>query len=295
MGSLCEKHSSSVAIETSPQKPREKDVSLPAYTSAIDKDVELIENNYMFLKQVPFEDYVYSLSKFSMNNATLKDDYTEKIANFSSKDPWFNEEMSEDNFQVFIDNKIVKHPAIYNKLAGDETKCSIFKDIMIKLYKKLNDKIKRGNENFVFAKEHALIPGLLFCKSDNNTKIKFLFDLFSENSKFVKTSDFSDFQYAIYLAASYVILAIRVDLSGNYNEFVELDNNRIKTLLDACQEKDCKHLVEVIDSKFFTAEGTTEYYLQDFKGLFMKSNKDENFGFILTTKGIRHFLELNNV
>lgn len=229
-----------------------------------------------------------------MENATLEDNYANRPQSYSTGDPFYNEEFSDDNWQVFIDNKLVKHKKVFDKLQ-DNTKCSVFKDILTKLYKKLNDKLRKGNESFIFKKCHALLIGLLFCKGENIEKINFLFQLFATESKFTKTSEFSEFQYAIYLLASYCMLAVRVELAGSSDDFPSLEKDKIKQLLDACENKDCKNLVEVTDKRFFGDEGNKEYFLEDFKGLFQKANKEENLGFILTSKGIRYLLEKNNV
>ena len=146
-------------------------------------------------------------------------------------------------------------------------------------------------EKTVLSKTSAL----LFCKGQNVTKIKFIFNLFAENGKFTKTQNFSEFQFAWYLSASYVILAIRVDLGGNYADFSTLENDTIKGLLDACQNKDCEHLVEVVDKKYFGEDGSKEYFIEDFKQLFARPSKEDSLGFILTSKGIRWMLEKNNV
>ena len=149
MGSLCAKNFTSTDIER--PREQEREIQIQSYSSNVDEPAKLLETTYMFLREIYFDDYVHSLCKFSMENATLEDNYSDRILSFSCNDPWFNEEMTEDHFQVFIDNKIVKHKAVVDKLQ-DDTKCSVFKDIMIKFYKKLNDKLKRGNENFTFKK-----------------------------------------------------------------------------------------------------------------------------------------------
>lgn len=292
MGSLCEKTTGTTETET--VKEQEREIPLPTYSSNVDDAVKLMEDKYMYLKEIHFLEYVYSLSIFSMENATLEDNYANKPVSYSCQDPWFNEEISEDNFQVFIDNKIIKHKNLYDKLQ-DESKRSVFKDILAKFYKKLNDKLKRANESFTFKKYHALIPGFLFCKGQNITKIKFLFDLFAKDAKFSKTSEFTDFQYAIYLAASYVMLAVRVDLVGATDDFQAMEKSKIKELLDACQERDCSNLVNVTDNRFFGEDGKKEYFIEDFKSLFTIAAKEESLGFILTSRGIRYLLEKNNV
>lgn len=272
----------------------EKEIPIPRYSSNVDETLKLIEEKYMALQDIHFLEYIYSLSKFSMENATLEDNYSEKPT-YTCQDEFYNKEISEDDFQVFIDNKIIKHRAVYDKLAADAKKSQTFKDILIKFYKKLDAKLKKGDSEFTFKKWHCLIPAFLFGKGMNVTKIKFLFELFAKEGKFTKSKEFSDFQYAMYLGASFTMLSVRVDLSNSSDEFPAIDKAELKKLLDACQEKDCKNLVDVIDKKFFGEDGKKEYFFEDFKNLFTHSVKEESLGFILSARGIRYLLEKNNV
>ena len=297
MGTLCDKTQSS-SIDSAPAtvKEVEKEISIPSFSSLPDDIVKGVEEKFMFLRDIHFLDYVFLLSKFSMENATIEDNLAEMPNSYSCHDAFFNEDLSEDAFQVFIEKKIIKHKALYEKLSQDEGKCSKFKDIMAKFYKKLNSKLSKAKEGFVFKKWHALLFGFVYCKGENVSKIKFLFNLFAEESKFGKSSDFSDFQEALYLTCSYCTIAVRVELVESYSEdFPAVPQDELKKLLDACQQKDCQNLVTVTDNRFFGEDGRKEYFVEEFKTLFNKSNKEECLGFILSAKGIRYLMEKNNV
>ena len=301
MGILCLKKTDEAGASSQESaqviKEVEKEVPVPGYSSGADETVKLIEDKYMFLKDIHFLEYVHLLSKFSMSNATIDEDFKDMKPTYNFKEEWFNEEITEDAFQVFIEKKIIKHKALYEKLTQDEEKSSKFKDIMAKCYKKLNDKLKKANEGFTFKKFHALTLGFVYCKGDNISKIKFLFNLFAdEESKLCKCSEFSEFQEALYLLCSYVAIAVRVDLAELYREeFISIPKEDLKKLLDPCQHKDCQHLVEVTDNRFFGVDGRKKYTIEEFKTVFSLSNKEECFGFILTSRGVRYLLEQNNV
>lgn len=230
-----------------------------------------------------------------MENSTVEDDYSKRPANFNASDPWVFEDMSEDDLVVFLDNKIVKHKAIYDKMQ-DGRKPMLFKDILVTYCKKLAEKLGKKDPDFKFKKWHAMLIAFLYCKGQNITRAKFVYDLFAKDGKFGKSEDFSAFQYALYLTASFAALSTRTGMSESYEEdFPKLEKEKIKELLDACQEKDCKNLVTVIDNKFFGEDGSISYPFEDFIKLIKKSDKDESLGFILSSKGIRYFLEKYNV
>lgn len=293
MGTLCDK--TQAAATADEPKEQEKEIPIPSFGSKMDDAVSAMEGKYMYLKDIHFLDYVLSLSKFSMDNATLEENYADRPVTYTCHDSFYNEDMSEDAFQIFVDNKICKHKAIYDKVQKNEAEASVFKDILLKLYKRFTDKLKKEDENFAFKKWHALLFGWLYCKGNNITKIKFLFDLFANEAKFAKNSDFTVFQKALYLLASYTLLTVRaMDINGT-DDFPNMDNAKIKELLDACQQKDCDNLVQVTDNRFFGEDGSKTYFIEDFKTLFTKANKEESLAFILSAKGVRYLLEKNNV
>ena len=97
MGTLCAKTlqpsgpssggASSTVIET------EKEVSIQNYSSQADKEFSKLETKDNLLREILFNEYMYSLVIFSVTNATLQDDYSKKPPKFSSHDPFFTEEL----------------------------------------------------------------------------------------------------------------------------------------------------------------------------------------------------------
>ena len=79
MGTLCAKTlqpsgpssggASSTVIET------EKEVSIRNYSSQADKEFSKLETKDNLLREILFNEYMYSLVIFSVTNATLQDDY----------------------------------------------------------------------------------------------------------------------------------------------------------------------------------------------------------------------------
>ena len=56
----------------------EKEILLFSYTSEADKEFQQLETKYNLLRDIDFQDYMYSLVQFDMENATLKDDYSNR-------------------------------------------------------------------------------------------------------------------------------------------------------------------------------------------------------------------------
>ena len=80
----------------------EKEILLFSYTSKADKEFQQLETKYNLLRDIDFQDYMYSLVKFDMENATLKDDYSKGNLKYNFKDSFFKEPMSVDFFQSFL-------------------------------------------------------------------------------------------------------------------------------------------------------------------------------------------------
>ena len=86
MGTLCAKTlqpsgpssggASSTVIET------EKEVSIQNYSSQADKEFSKLETKDNLLREILFNEYMYSLVIFSVTNATLQDDTQRSLPNF---------------------------------------------------------------------------------------------------------------------------------------------------------------------------------------------------------------------
>ena len=148
MGKLCSKQAQTTSnlIET------EKEVSIISYKANGDKFYELQENKYNYFRKLNFADFLYSLVNFSNENATLDDDYSKTNIEFSMNEPFFCELFSNDIFQSFIENKILKHKAIYELAGSNEKMVSIFKEAFLAANSGLGLKLaqsakEKGDEN----------------------------------------------------------------------------------------------------------------------------------------------------
>ena len=148
MGSLCGKKSQSETVMLIPQ---ENEVKIPVYKSDGDKIFELQEKKFNHLTKILFQDYLYSLVNFSLDNATLEDDYSKITLEYSSNDAFYSESFSKDLFQSFIENKLLKHKILYDESENNERGISIFKTFLLESYVELGKKIaqdikQKGNK-----------------------------------------------------------------------------------------------------------------------------------------------------
>ena len=141
----------------------EKEVVLSSYSSDADKEYSKLETKFNLLRDLSFSDYIFSLSLFSVNNATLQDDYSKKPESYSSTQPFYNEDFSPELLQSFIENKLLKHSNLYTKAGEDEMLSTTFKEMLLQLQKNLSTKLKQHYQNRgipqtdnLFKKSHAI-------------------------------------------------------------------------------------------------------------------------------------------
>ena len=99
MCSNCIKNNKNYA--RSAESEGEKEILLFSYKSKPDKEFQQLETKYNLLRDIDFQDYMYSLVQFDMENATLKDDYSKENSKYNFKDSFYKEPMSVDFFKVF--------------------------------------------------------------------------------------------------------------------------------------------------------------------------------------------------
>lgn len=296
MGAICCNKSQQPAsgeIET------EREVSIPMYSSSADKEFSKIETKENLLRDISFTDYIYSLSEFSTENATKQDDYTHKPTSYSMDQPFYNEELTHDLFQSFIENKLFKHPNLYVKAGENEDTANLFKEVMFNIQKSLIAKLDQNDKNNgidhpnnTFRKSHAIALGILYASGTNVSKIKFLHNLFSREGSLKKTNEFSEFLLALFLIPSYCMLYTRNKLadSGDLSEFPK---EIMKKILDKCELKDTVNLLGITMKLIFPVEEKS-YSYSKFKNLF-EGGGPNSIGWIINPRGIRLMLEKNNV
>ena len=299
MGKLCSKE----AQITESLVQQEKEISIPTYKSQADTIYELLENKYNFFRKIFFQDFLYSLVNFSNENATLEDDYNKSNIEYSMNQPFFDENMSSDYFQSFLENKILKHKSLYADAGNNESVTSIFKEEFIEIIKALGlkleqDEKEKGNSgadrNSIVKKGHIIAFGILYCLGPNYIKTRALFNLFQQDNVLKSSEKFNEFLLALFIIASYGMASARNKLK-KFSEIGAIDRDKLKELLNTSELKDCKNLVTITNKLMFGEDLSLSYNYQDFKMKFSNEDKDNSFGFLLSSSGIRYMLGKYNV
>lgn len=301
MGGICSKciKSKKKNYVRSTETDEEKEIALYSYKSKPDKEYQKLETKFNLLRDIDFQDYIYSLVQFDMSNATLKDDYSKANATYNYKDSFFKEPLSVDFFQSFLENKIIKHPELYIKTGNDEHLRAIFEDMLLYIYKSLQSKLvqidkEKGvtdNTESRLKKGHCLIFGLLFCSGANIAKIHFIFDLFKQDNILKESEELKEFLLSMYLTSSYCVLFSRNKLGINNSDIPVLEKEVMIDYLKTSEAKDSVNLVTVTINKLFSK--TNELTYEAFVSMF--NHQKESMGWLISTKGIRSALEDNNV
>ena len=273
--------------------PEEKEIKIKDYSSPNDEPLAIIESQQNFFNFVQLVEYINLLDQFSIESSTVKSQQPMKIK-FSSKDEFLQKEISLEEFQSFIENKIFNLEELYEITGNNEKSASIFKQMCIEIYKALELKLRQHcNDNSpVIIKKANLIPiGILFCASNNVEKIKLVFDIFkNDDEEICKSDNLNEYLLSLFLTGSYCLISARNKV-GNTNEEVEqLPKEDLLKLINVSELKDCENLVNVFNNNFFTKE---KYNWDDFKGKF--EDLENGFGWLFSSKGIRRQLEQNNV
>ena len=297
MGSCCVCCSTKLKVEDD-DIDKSEEIEIKTYTSKYDNEFTVLEKKYNYISNITFRDFAYSLNLFSMDNATLQDDYTNKPEEYSKNDSLFKDDITQDYFQSFIENKLFKHPFI-NNLLSDEEGSAICKECYIQIYGALEKKLmqadrensrKKNNQNRI-KKYHILCFGILYGAGLNISKIKLIFDLFKdENGKLKKSNDFEDFLLGLFIIPAYCILYTRIKLGPRYSLIGEFDNSKVKETLENCELKDSMNLTNVTLEKIFGPENKELNY-EEWKNLFARHSID----YMLTAPGVRANLEIHNV
>ena len=300
MGKLCSKSSQSVSsamIET------EQEVSLPSYKSDADSYFELIENKYNYLRKLCFVDYLHSLVNFSNENATLEDDYTKASLEHSMNESFFTELFSTDILQSFLENKILKHKALYEEAGNNEKVTSIFKEVLFAANNGLGLKLSQNakangdenaDKNTIVKKGDALAYGILYCVGPNYAKVRALFNLFKTDNVVKSSEKFSGFLLSLFIVASYGMCNAR-NKAAKFEEVGEIEKEKLKELLQTSELQDCQHLVDVTNIMFFGDNKDAALDYNTFKGKFSNPNKESSMSFLLSAPGVRFMLNKNNV
>lgn len=302
MGQLCSKSSqiSSKAINTEPE------ISLKAYKNDVDKYYDLIENKYNYLRKVPFDEFFYSLFNFCSENSTLEEDYSKAsslITEIPSK-TFLADDFSNDYFQSFLENKILRNKNIIEEAGNNEKVTNIFKFSLLRINEALELKLSQyyknskgieKKKNECVKKVHAISYGILFCSGANYIKIRVLFNVFKNGEgKIQKSDNFNEFLLALALIPSYSMVSTRNKLSNQYEEFEQIDKELLKKLVQISELKDCENLMNIINKALFGENETDALNYNEFKMKF-DSSTPNSVNYMLSPRGIRNKIIENDV
>jgi len=295
MGKACSKE----AQMTESNEGKEKEIVLLSYKSNNDKIYALQENKFNFLKKINFIDYLYSLVHFSNESANTEDNYSQVSIEYSMDDPFFDEIFSTDIFQLFLDNKILKHKAIekdsenYKKMEDifKETFLSLNNSLALKLFQ--NNEEKNGEEadqNTIVTKGAAISYGILYYTGENQIKIKALFNLFQKGGILKSNDKLSNFLLSLFIIPSFGMANARKELS-KYEEIGEIEEIQLNDLLNFTDLKSLKCSVQKTNEILFGKEFNLELNYNQFKEKFEEEEPDKSLSFLLNPSGIRYILE----
>ena len=276
--------------------PLEKEISIKDYYSENDKQLEIIETKFNFFSYVQLVEYANLLEEFSFETSTLVTDEPMRT-NFNSNDLFLTKEMSSEEFQSFIENKIFNLEEIYEILSNNKEIATIFKLICIEIYKALEEKLEyskiENKKTGLINKRNLLAIGILFCSCENIEKIKLFFDIFKNNKEeFCKSDNLDDFLLTLFLISSYCLISVRININNDKLGIEKVSKDDLIKLLNIFELENCRNLVAKFNDKFFGQEEGC-YKWENFRKKF--EDIENGFGWVISSKGIRRKLEENNI
>ena len=266
--------------------PEEKEIQIKDYSSENDKNLEVFETKLNLFSFVQLVEYVNLLEEFTMETSTIITDEPMRI-NFNNNDPFLNQNMSLEEFQAFIQDKIFNLEDLNDILKNNQENAEIFKKINSEVYKALELKLKESyiNKTDLINKRNLLSIGILFCCCENIEKIKLIFDIFKKGNELIcKDDKLDEFLYILFLISSYCLITARLNIFNEKLGIEKISEEDINML----ELKDCQNLVELFNESFFKGQS---YNWTQFRKKF--EDIDNGFGWIISSKGIRRKLEEN--
>ena len=273
----------------------ESEIDFPEYESRSDKYFSLIEGKFNLISHIQLLEYMNLLEHFSLQTATI--DFEGKYrSDFSSKDEFLSTVLHQDEFQSFIENKLLNTPDVLEIFGEDELTLSTFKDCFIKVFSALNTKL---NSFYNVKKEEKVTKrnlvglGILFCRGQNISKLKLFFEIFKdENGNFVKSENLDNYLMSLFFISGYCLLSVRMFINSPKQNLSKIDNNLAQQILNGngLAQKNAENLLNYFNTKFFNKESFT---WDEFKKKFNDSKN--SFSWIFSSKGIRSKLESKSI
>ena len=173
------------------------------FVSFIDHQVYKFERENNFLNLIETEMFLEYLINFRCTNES----------NYQVNDN--HDEIDENKYEVFVENKIIKSPIILLALgfSNDEIAIRYFSflksifPILISNYLSFKKKNNEPFEDIIsLNKSNLFAIGFSFCKSENRSKINTIFNIFSKSGYIQSTARLREFLYILFILNSKVYI-----------------------------------------------------------------------------------------
>ena len=257
----------------------EKQIKEKTYNSPHDDLFSFIEFEYNYISKFQLIEFVNYLAYYKDDNATIDKKIDLK---FSFLPGSFDDIISAEQLNNLVENSKRKFPDL--KIDKPDEDMQLFKIVSNAMYKGVQLRFIKKNKDFKMKKINLLPLGVLYAKSDVGGKVKFIFDVFSEDKKISKESkNFQDYILGSFLLSSFTIVYCGYhleDTKKNLNkDFTK--NDFVNGLLKIYKLENCETLLDEFNKFFFTNNSL------DWQAFREKFEMENGFQWILSPKGIR--------
>ena len=234
--------------------PNEKEIKFLDYKSTYNDLLEIIDNQYNFFTYISLIEYMNLLEYYTVETSTIAFEGNMRN-NFSSNDKFLTQTLTIDEFQSFIENKILNISVLTDIIEKNNEQISIFKGAFIEIFNSLLLKLKQNYPDKEFesiSKRDLIAIGLLYCDSNNIDKIKVFFDIFKNgNQKFTSTPELDEFLLCLFLISSYCMISARKKASNDNSQIPVLNKEDLIKMINVSELKDCQNLIKIFNENFF--------------------------------------------
>ena len=193
----------------------------------------------------------------------------------------FDDIISAEQLNNLVENSKRKFPDL--KIDKPDEDMQLFKIVSNAMYKGVQLRFIKKNKDFKMKKINLLPLGVLYAKSDVGGKVKFIFDVFSEDKKISKESKiFQDYILGSFFFSSFAIVNSGHDLYKKSKlQKEEFLKDNIRKLVEIYNAENCETLLDEFNESFFTVDSL------DWQAFREKFEMENGFQWILSPKGIR--------
>ena len=148
--------------------PNEKEIKFLDYKSTYNDLLEIIDNQYNFFTYISLIEYINLLEYYTIETSTVAFEGNMRN-NFSSNDKFLTQTLTIDEFQSFIENKILNISVLTDIIEKNNEQISIFKGAFIEIFNSLLLKLKQNYPDKKFesiSKRDLIAIGFLYCDSN---------------------------------------------------------------------------------------------------------------------------------